>query len=207
MKNTTPLLLLGITIFAVSSASAVTTTFTDFSGTGIGGGAAATHALTTRSRIVDVDADGTDDFEFTWNQEITLNAGVNVSSNLLGLNIGDTIDVFFDRASFTITNLNTADFTNVSVAFDSYSNIRLRGNGATLDVNGAILTNTTNGNTDHATPVDPSVLSYTITGLQNGTSASGGGFNYAITYTTLPEPSSIALLSLGGLALLIRRRR
>ena len=202
MKKITTLAVIS-TLTLVSNA----TTFIAFNNTGVGGNS---NDLTTRTSLVDVDADGVVDFEFTWNQTVTLSAGVSDANNLFTYSgVGETVDVEIDFASFSVTSLNS-NFINESVAFDSWREIRVSNVGAQFDVSGTTISNSNaNGsNDDIATPVDASLNSYTITSLTEGaTRSSGGNFNFAITFDTVPEPSSAALLGLGALALLARRKR
>jgi len=48
---------------------------------------------------------------------------------------------------------------------------------------------------------------FTFTGGGGTHNENAGGSNFTATFTTVPEPSSTALLGLGGLALILRRRK
>lgn len=108
---------------------------------------------------------------------------------------------------YSITGDATASGT---IAFDFQSYADPNDQWGT-DVNGANLTDTsidlisvhslTNGDYNIAVWVE---------GKPNNIAAvydSNGGGNYNATFTVVPEPSSTALLGLGGLALILRRRK
>ena len=54
------------------------------------------------------------------------------------------------------------------------------------------------------TPSPPASVGDPVTGFSH---TLGRTYAFAINVTAIPEPSSVALLGLGGLALLLRRRR
>lgn len=80
----------------------------------------------------------------------------------------------------------------------------VQGGNATFTVSSDILSGLSNG--AHTLEVFSSITT-------NGTDAAvtifnnNGGSNYSATFTVVPEPSSAALLGLGGLALILRRRK
>ena len=121
--------------------------------------------------------------------------------DVLAINDGSTIKNNFD----SITNLSTAQ-GNITDDTPQTFSMTVTATNWSYSLNGAAATTGV-----FSTPFDLS-KSYRFITYQQATSSftAGGGENSFfsnITLTAIPEPSSTALLGLGGLALILRRRK
>jgi len=131
------------------------------------------------------------------------NPGVEVQlDNIVGINAGDVVTVTVYAVGDNAVQTNSVLFGINGAAVAAPAPADINGNAVTI------------GNT--ASLADSSVqFSFTaasaITELDLQAVAEGGPFSningFSITTVAVPEPSSTALLGLGGLALVLRRRR
>ncbi len=111
----------------------------------------------------------------------------------------------WDPGTLVATSTNSGSFDTVDafVTFN-FSNEQLNDNTV-------YVLSFTNGTDDHAAfraGVTNAGSGYAGGAVfQNGSPAYGGSYDLAMQVTTVPEPSSAALLGLGGLALILRRRK
>ena len=119
---------------------------------------------------------------------------------------------WFDGAGGTGSSLGAQELVPGETAINAVSVI----NGATLEAGSANWNSLNWSNYETTGTVAAGAVSFVITyngndltGAQNAGQGTNDGYsdNLNLTITTVPEPSSAALLGLGGLALILRRRK
>jgi len=200
---TTNMKIRNISLLAISLNTLSAATYTETVRTG-----AFSTFPTGRVVNVDVNNDGNNDFAFQLDYTTTASASVTTSGNAWRLDeSGDTLSV--DLTSITYLSDISGDFTFNSVSFDSlWTAIDVFSAGVDVDVNGTNFNTAAAGTLDISSAAISSGSTLTLTGTD--------GQSYlverlltpiTIDFSPVPEPTATALLGLGSLALLIRRKR
>ncbi|MGJ8673811.1 PEP-CTERM sorting domain-containing protein [Rubritalea sp.] len=133
-------------------------------------------------------------------------------------------DIEGGGAGSAYEKLTIATAGTYTLASNTFLAVTVDGNGTTFDAQGqAIIDNPTSSTTSltesqsqgaiRYSIIDSAEIEFTYTAIDNARSAFVYGGNLAFfsegttTTTAVPEPSSTALLGLGGLALIMRRRK
>jgi len=163
--------------------------------------------------------------------DVTLSYSGMTSSAVVN-NAASTHSIYGDQLNFTVASGGTATFTFANLDDNWLYNLQVRLgeqgdandagdiwtiNGQDLTVND-LTSNNQNANYNNLYNLDNSIgligtdgsgnISFTFTdGSNDGEGFVGGFFLQAREVVPVPEPSSAALLGLGGLSLIVRRRR
>ncbi len=137
-----------------------------------------------------------------WNNSLGLGWISTVADGQTGANAG----VYDFTLSFTPNSIGSNTFTTTFAADDVVSQIVLNGAPVITPVIAP-------GSNNFWSPSTYSFTGNTVSGVNTLTYRVGNpkfgpmGFTATVTAVTVPEPSSAALLGLGGLALILRRRK
>jgi len=205
MKLKTLLIIAGLTI----SSQAVTTVFSRAinADTGWSIDTSGTALVQTINQVQDFDGDGTNDtLTFRVTTESLNGVDFNGSTTTYDFRAaGGSYEMSYELVSFTSSNNHTITDTSLTLASFFKS-----GNGTYTVTNGTDSYSHVDANNTTSTGVGLDFdADDTITWTSSGTNGGVRSLNFGITVDTeaIPEPSSAALLGLGGLALLIRRKR
>ncbi len=164
----------------------------------------------------DLDGDGNNDVTLNVNYTVTMGADTEVAGTRW--NVADDLSFSFDSVS--VASVLNSDFTINSVEFDDYTRFYLWGNNGadslwntdTISLNGTDYTafskqhNLFSVSDLSISGTDTLDFSY-VSGDQTYVELYSIRSGLSVDFTQVPEPSSTALLGLGGLALLARRKR
>lgn len=207
------------TIFTTTSILALIATSnaaTISHGVGNAGGASSPGVYTLLNDIAATDGD----VSFTYDIIIT---GATVRSGDASLGNGHEasgINSFADNSAFSVEiSIDAASITGGTVSFDGFTGITAAGasgsdgftiGGTAYRISGgdvAIANNTYKVIAATGAGTTGGTFDATSHGTGNGVVLSGLSWDFTTTTASVPEPSSTALLGLGGLALILRRRK
>jgi len=233
MKNKMKVAFVTTTLGLAISASAATMAFTGVDT--LNGGTVSSGTLGTGSRLGSASATTTVSFSVTGadlqgvSGLTTVDVVLNIVSNAGNVvqNGGDTgitgggsdrLDTS-ESLTFSFNSITTNLGAAVTTSFNGFTYVDFKASSAgafglndrlNLDVDG-----TANDLTDHNANLTSDSLTFPASSFFTVEKAAAGGgdgfrvsnFSFSVDVTPVPEPSSTALLGLGGLALILRRRK
>ncbi len=187
-------------------------------GVGAAGGALSLDSPVDYSSLTGISA-SSDGVSFTYDITITAALVRTTEATHLGNGENGAFESFIDAHPFSVSiSINPASISGGTVTFDGFTGFTAAaasgGDGFAIDgteyrVVGGDVTIANNGYHALSSNLDPGATGGTFAATALATTNNGvilSGLSWEFT-TAVPEPSSAALLGLGGLALILRRRK